>query len=203
MEPSAESLERFFPYYLSEERKKGLLRALKDVPSRRYYARTTDPEPLQGDGWGGIPVLRFEDGSRDRVQAIVLTNSCDIAGDNARLRPPQINFVPLIFLDRYLELLLKHGVAANRVDQHARDIRAQSITDIFYLPSDPEVGLERVALLHDIHTVPLPSFQSDQGKERLFSLSDVGFYLFIFKLSVHFCRLHENIDRSMVGLVRK
>jgi hypothetical protein len=202
MEPSAENLERFFPYYFTEERKKGLLRALKDVPSRRYYARIPDPEPLQGDGWRGVPVLRFEDGSRTRVQAVILTNSCDIAGDNARLQSQQINFVPLIILDRYLELLRTNGISAERVDQHARDIRAQLITDIFYLPSDSEAGPERIALLHDIHTVPLPSFQNDQGKERLFSLSDVGFYLFIFKLSVHFCRLHENIDRSMGGTVR-
>ena len=196
MELSAENIGRFFPYYLTEERKKGLLEALRDVPSRRYYATISDPEPLQGDGWRGLQVLRFNDGARDRIKGIVLTNSCDLAGDNTRLMPAQLNFAPLIVLDRYLDILRANGVAERRVDQHARDVRAQTVSDLFYLPADTNIGPEHIALLHDIHTIPMPVFDDDANRARVFSLSDVGFYLFVFKLSVHFCRLHENIDRS-------
>ena len=49
-----------------------------------------------------------------------------------------------------------------------------------------------VVLLDDLHSIPLASHPGDQ---KLFTLSMAGFYLFIFKLSVHFCRLHEHVDR--------
>ena len=93
-------------------------------------------------------------------------------------------------------MLRKNGIEDSRVVQHAKDIRDQIINDIFYLPADGMVGVERIALLSDTHTIPMSAFQAESGKVRMFSLSEVGFYLFIFKLSVHFCRLHENIDRS-------
>jgi len=32
-------------------------------------------------------------------------------------------------------------------------------------------------------------------QKRLFSLSNYGFYLLLFKMSIHFCRMGENIDR--------
>ena len=197
MELSAENLGKFFPYYLTEERKKGLLEALNNVPSRRYYANLADPEPLQGDGWRGLKVRRFEDGALDGIKGIVLTNSCDLAGENSRLMPVQVNFAPLISLDRYLNLLRTSGVSEQRTAQHATDVRAQLVSHLFYLPADGCIGPEHIAFLHDIHSIPMSAFSRDGEKARLFSLSDFGFYLFVFKLSVHFCRLHENIDRSV------
>lgn len=197
MELSAENLSKFLPYYLTEERKKGLLEALKNVPSRRYYAKIPDPEPLQGDGWRALQVRRFEDGTRDGIKGIVLTNSCDIAGGNQRLSPVHLNFSPIISLDRYLDLLRASGVSEQRTTQHASDVRAQLVTHLFYLPADACIGPDHIAFLHDIHSIPMSAFARDSEKSRLFSLSDIGFYLFAFKLSVHFCRLHENIDRSI------
>ena len=73
-------------------------------------------------------------------------------------------------------------------------IRAQGVTSIFYLPADDLLEEEHVALLDDLHSMPLEAH--GQAAEKLFTLSMAGFYLFVFKLSVHFCRLHENVDRS-------
>lgn len=195
MELSTENLSKFLPYYLTEERKKGLLEALRNVPNRRYYGKIPDPEPLQGDGWSGLRIRRFEDGAADNIKGVVLTNSCDLAAGNERLMPVRLNFAPLVSLDRYLGLLRANGIAAARVEQHAQDVRAQLISDLFYLPADVAIGGEHIALLHDIHTIPISKFSPDGSTKRIFSLSYVGFYLFIFKLSVHFCRMHEAIDR--------
>ena len=91
---SADSLSKFFPYYLTEERKQGLLAALRQLPYQKpYYVRLDDPDPLQGDGWAGLQILRFEDGIRDRVKGIVLTNSCDLAADNSRLLPSRLSSI--------------------------------------------------------------------------------------------------------------
>jgi hypothetical protein len=34
---------------------------------------------------------------------------------------------------------------------------------------------------------------------RLFSLSDYGFYLFVFKLSIHLSRIREGVDRGAIA----
>lgn len=49
--------------------------------------------------------------------------------------------------------------------------------------------------LDDLHTVPLHAFERVAEKKKLFTLTLVGFYLFLFKLSVHFCRFHEEVAR--------
>ena len=201
MEPSVENLSKFFPYYLTEERKKGLLTALRDLPTQKsYYARLADPEPLQGDGWAGLQIFRFEDGIRDRVKGMVITNSCDLAADNSRIAPSHLTFAPLMPLAAYLSMLERNGISQARIAQHADDIRAQAINSLFYLPAAQDVAEEYIALLFDLHSIPLPAFVKDANKCRVFSLGDIGFYLFVFKLSVHFCRLHEKIDRSTVSV---
>lgn len=198
MYPAPAQLDKYFPYYLSAERKRGLVQALKDVPTRNYYATLTDPEPLQGDGWRKLQLFQFETGARDKVSGLLLTNSCDLAKDNSRLTFPNINFVPLVNFSGYLQLLLKCGKTEERVNQHAKDIREQKVSDLFYLPALAIDAPEFIAPLNNIHTMPITAFNESEDKARLFSLSDVGFYFFVFKLSVHFCRLHENIDRSTV-----
>lgn len=199
MDLTADSLSTFFPSYLTEERKKGLLSALKQLPLQKpYYATLSDPEPLQGDGWSGLQILRFEDASRTRIMGIVITNSCDLAADNFRLVPSKLIFAPLISLSGYLSVLERGGVAKNRIVQHADDIRAQAVNSLFFLPAKNDLAEDHVALLFDLYTIPTAAFIQDEAKRRVFRLSDIGFYLFVFKLSIHFCRLHENIDRSLM-----
>lgn len=197
MELSVDNLSKFVPYYYTRERTEGILAALRGVPEpRKYFAKLDDPEPLQGDGWSGLQVLNFFDGTRDRIKGVVLSNSCDLAVDNSRLIPSQLNFMPLIPFADYLSILARNGINAARIEQHAKDVRAQLINSLFFLPAGMGLQAEHIALMSDVHTIPLSAFNSDSNKARIFSLSDVGFYLFVFKLSVHFCRMHENIDRA-------
>lgn len=57
-----------------------------------------------------------------------------------------------------------------------------------------KAGAIHVALLDDLHSMPMEVYK--EAAEKLFTCSMEGLYLFVFKLSVHFCRLHENVDRS-------
>ncbi len=191
----AENLSRYFPYYLTAERKDGLLAALNDLPNARYYTNIDDPEPLQGDGWSGFQVINFDNGSRDSIRGVVLTNSCDMASDNIRLTPPLVSFVPLISVANYERALLKSGIDKKRVESRLNEARKQKVTDLFYLPTGTNMEHEHFAYLSDVHTMTLRSFNAAK-RERIFCLSDAGFYIFLFKLAVHFCRMHENIDRS-------
>ncbi|MGZ5601252.1 MAG: hypothetical protein ACXWFX_11735, partial [Methylobacter sp.] len=59
-----------------------------------------------------------------------------------------------------------------------------------YLESD------HIVLLDDLHTLPVKLFCEKNDREKQFTLSQAGFYLFLFKLSIHFCRFHENVLRD-------
>jgi hypothetical protein len=63
-----------------------------------------------------------------------------------------------------------------------------------YLPANPEVMPESVALFSDARSHPLDDFLARE-RSLLFRLSDFGFYLFLFKLSIHFNRMLEGVER--------
>lgn len=197
MQISTESIREQIPYYLSQEAKDGLAKALERFPRRiEYYLNRYPDEMLQGDGWTSVDVIRFEDGQRKLVKAVLLSNSCDIDPENKRDFPAKLTFAPIIKLAKYQELLITAGLDKQQVGDKITAIKEQKITSLFYLPKDAGIDEDYVALLDDVHTVPYQAFTAHTDKTKLFTLSQVGFYLFILKLSVHFCRFHEEVDRN-------
>ncbi len=191
-----DSISTQIPYYLTQEAKQGLIKALKDFPEKTNYFTNLYPnELLQGDGIKSLEVLRFEDGSRKSIKGILLTNSCDMDLKNKREFPIKLTFAPLIKLDNYINLLKQHNLDSEKIDNKICSIKEQKITYIFYLPKDSYLEDDHIALLNDLHTIPLSALEKVDKNSKLFTLSQVGFYLFIFKLSVHFCRFHENVER--------
>ena len=83
----------------------------------------------------------------------------------------------------------------NKIENKITAIKEQKVTALFYLPKGSVLDDDYVAVLDDIHTIPLNRYTAQNGKQKLFTLSQVGFYLFLLKLSVHFCRFQENIQR--------
>lgn len=189
------------PHYLTADpAKKELLSNLKALiggATSGYFltnsASSSATEILQGDGWRGFEIISFQSGERKSSRGIVLSNSCDIATDNERSWPPNVAFAPITRLSNIRERFEKHGLKEQQIDSKIQAIRAQTITSIFYLPAESPLEEEHVALLDDLHSMPVQNFKKNANK--LFTLSNSGFYLFIFKLSIHFCRFHEGIDR--------
>jgi hypothetical protein len=191
-----DSLQAQIPYYLTQEAKNGLLKALGDFPKKtQYYTQRYPNEVLQGDGWAKLELIRFENGQREQIKGVVLSNSCDIDPTNKREAPPKITFAPVIKLSSYENLLLSKGMTQKQIDDRFEAIREQRVSTMFYLPKGGELGEEHVALLDDLHTLPFQIFEANTERKKLFTLSMVGFYVFVFKLSFHFCRFHENIER--------
>jgi hypothetical protein len=196
MSINAETIQAYIPYYLTQEKKDGLIKALAEFPRPiQYYIDNYPNELLQGDGWEKLEVIRFEDGVRDQIKGIVLSNTCDISPENKRDTPSKITFAPIITLDSYARLLLKKGITQQQIDDRFQSIREQRITTMFYLPRGGALDEEHVALLDDLHTIPAHAFERVPERKKLFTLSLVGFYLFLLKLSVHFCRFHEEVAR--------
>ncbi|MFM0660106.1 hypothetical protein [Paraburkholderia sediminicola] len=196
MQIGLDALQDQIPAYLTKEQKEGLVRALEEFPRKiDYYIDRYQTELLQGDGWNNFDVIRFETGDRKVVHGIVLSNSCDVDQGNDRAVPPRLVFAPLIPLEGYVALLKASAISAESIEGKLLAIREQRVTSIFYLPQGGGLDAEHIVLLDNVHTVPLDHFLGKDGRTKLFTLGMTGFYLFLFKLSVHFCRFHENVLR--------
>ncbi len=163
---------------------------------RSFYANQTssDDRLLQGDGWRGFVAIDFHSAERKPLSGIVLSNSCDVDTQNRRALVPSILFAPLIRLDRYCESLAEAGDTEIQIESIRHAIRAQEATSIFHLPAPDQEAPERMALLYDVHQHPLDDFLSGE-RSCIFTLSQVAFYLFLVKLSIHFLRMQEGVER--------
>jgi hypothetical protein len=194
---SLEAIERNIPYYLTEDAKQGLVKALNAFPKDiTYYTLHRSDDLLQGDCWTKFHLFNFATGERATVRGIVLSNSCDVSPDNPRDFPPKIVFAPLMRLKDFTNLLKCTSVKQSKIDSIVASIRNQHITNIFYLPSGAVLDDEYIARLDDLHSMPVKYFIDQIDKRKLCTLSTVGFYLFLFKLSVHFCRFKDEVDRA-------
>lgn len=196
MNLSSDELNAHIPYYLTQEQRKGLALAFDDFNNEKnvnFYIDKYPDDKLQGDGWSKLQILRFNDGQKLNIKGIILSNTCDIAPENQRNLPTNITFAPLIKLSKYIDLLSSSGdLTEQQIANKIEIIKKQKVTSIFFLPSSPDIGEDHIAVLDDVHTIP---FSSVANSEKLFTLSMFGFYLFIFKLSIHFCRFHEEVSR--------
>jgi hypothetical protein len=198
----ADALRQQIPFYLTAApAQKALLDELRKLVAgaeRGYFIPSGYDgyagEMLQGDGWSGFQIFSFKTDKTNAARGIVLSNSCDVSQENVRLLPPKVTFAPIVKLSKIVERFKARRLDDEKVASRIIDIKAQRVTSMFYLPADGLLDEDHVVLLDDLHSMPLEVHR--QASEKLFTLSMAGFYLFVFKLSVHFCRLHENVDRS-------
>lgn len=193
-----EHLREQIPYYLAADPKqKVLIENLKQILSgahKGYYLDAYENEHLQGDGWHGLPLFSFVTGKRREVRGIILSNTCDVAPENIRALPPKISFSPIIKLESLERRFLEYGLSREQVSDKVDAIKKQLTSSLFFLPSCEALGGDYVALLDDVHSVPVEAHDPVDTK-KIFTLSMAAFYLFVFKLSIHYCRLHENLER--------
>jgi hypothetical protein len=193
-----EQIKLFLPKYLSAEQQRELFSELAKFPDNfDFYLVRSDLRDilLQGDGWRGFVVLDFFTGTRKTVSGIVLSNSCDIAIENQREFPVNILFAPLIALAKYKSSLRAAGKTDGQIDGIIGNIRRQYVTSIFYIPHYSGIIEESIIVLDDIHAHPLQDFLQSDERQSIFTLNQYAFYLFLIKLSIHFSRFREGIQR--------
>jgi hypothetical protein len=184
------------PTYLPQAEQAKLLEQLRDFENQNYYTTKYETDLLQGDGWSAVDVFNFVDGRRDSIKGIALSNSCDIDPVNKRDVPARIVFAPLVPISSYVRLLQAAAISAEQISNKLQAIRRQLITSLFYLPKGGKLDEDHIALLDDLHNVPLGAFGARQEKTKLFTLSQMGAYLFLLKISIHFCRFSEHLVRD-------
>lgn len=191
MDLSVESLSQYIPYYLTQPQKEGLVKALQEFPSCNYYSSLQHEGILQGDVWTGLQLFNFDTGERQGKRGIVISNSCDIDSKNIRVAPVSLVFAPMLKISAYQSFLQRNSVSKEKIENQLREIRRQALTSVFYLPPGRGMDEEHLVFLDSLHSIPVKYFEKNEEPKKVFSLSQVGFYIFVMKLSMHFCRMHE------------
>ena len=199
-----EEFKLYLPKYLSPTSSKELFDNLKDFPAnidKRFYADSSllDEGILyQGDEIIDLPYADFSIPKIDNLKAVILTNTCDNDISNERYNPSYICYSPLIQLTKYEQALLKRLPQKKQsITSHIDDIRKQKITQIFYLPKGDFLENESMIIFNMTSSCLSESISRDNITERrIFTLSNYGFYLFLFKLSLSFTRFLEGVDRQ-------
>ena len=203
-------IEHLFPTYLTTTEKGRLLHALeqfKEVNEKskwnsklytHFYASSQYNYFLQGDLLREIryPDFNKTDRSFERTytDALILSNTCDLDVSNLRKIAKQVVFAPLLEMEQYLEAATNQ----KHLDETIQGIKTQAISNILYLPPNPYNGKEYICHLDKAFWFPtdeLNSYLSDMEQTRIASLDYFGYYLFLVKLSYHFCRLPEEKQR--------
>lgn len=192
-----QDLAQYFPPYLRENRQAafGLKEELEKFPDNMsYYSSHHRGEWLQGDGYQRFEIYSFERNETKETKGIILSNSCDILTENKRAFPVNVIFAPIIPLLGIQNILQQ---AQKNSESTINAIKSQQMTSMFFLPAQAESALQEdyVVMFDKTSHIPRNYFKEHAG-QQLFTLSQAGFYLFTMKLSIHFCRLHENILRG-------
>lgn len=199
-----DEFKSYLPKYLSTAAKESLFAELSQFPdnidSRVYTFRLRDePTLFQGDGLASLWVADLPSPTIGKVRVMVLSNSCDIAQGNKRLFGPRLLYCPIISFAKYESLLRAQERLQSGFDRagHLDAIRKQRNSSMFYLPKNDKLGEEGIALLDRINNCDAQAINLEELlKNRLFTLSDYGFYLFLFKLSLHLTRIREGVGRN-------
>lgn len=186
------------PYYLTQPQKEGLVKALEDFPENTNYYLSDYPTDLktaalQGDVFQSLTIYGPK-GSR-QIKGIILSNSCDIDTQNKRDFPMRAVFAPLVSLSAMVDRLRGAKIPEETIEAKLDAIKKQLVTNIVYLPECEHIP-ESIIFLDDVHQIPTEALREAlEEQNKILTLSQVGFYILLFKLSIHFCRFHENVAR--------
>ncbi len=195
-----DDIKIYLPKYLSSEQQEKLFEQLSSFPENidsRFYTSFLKDELVlfQGDGFKEVPYPDFENKRFPMVKGFLISNTCDSHSGNPRMFAPFLSFAPIFSLQKWQEKLLAK-FPAESVQSHLDSIRRQRVSQFFYLPSGN--GADEMFVRFDCAF----SIQASEGlekkllSERVFTLSNYGFYLLLLKIGIHLTRVQERVDRD-------
>ncbi|UCZ56738.1 hypothetical protein LGV61_00225 [Desulfurispirillum indicum] len=188
----------YLPKYLSPTTGEKLFKDISMFPDNidnRLYTNIHEDNCFQGDGIKQLPVIFLPENEIKHAPVLILSNTCDISALNRRYLPPFVLYTPLIPLENYIAMLRDAKICSEKISTHTTEIKRQAVSQIFYLPPHGKL-IESIVFFDRIVSNHAASLPSPIHQSRLFSLSQYGHYLLLFKLSMHFTRLAESFDRE-------
>lgn len=190
----------YLPKYFSTSDQNRLLSELSSFPNnldKRFYTNALKDQHIlfQGDGFCDVVMPDINRKEFRTVKGLLISNTCDSSTGNARLYKPFLTFAPIMDLKKYEAGLLER-YENERVISHINSVRQQGVSAYFYLPPDG-VREEYFVRLDCSFSMPLTKdLEVELIRNKFFTLSDYGFYMLLFKLSVHFARVQEAVTRN-------
>jgi hypothetical protein len=193
-----ENIKDYLPKFLSSSSNEELFSCLKGFPnnidSRFYsdYVFNIKDTGIQGDGMEDFLFFNWQNNQMIKSNAMILSNSCDISFENKRTDTPFISYCPMISLAKSIEILKTKGKDISAIEL---SIKKQEVTSMFYLPKGQGLSEDKIAMFDRIQSCP----NNDETRlkaKKIFTLSNYGFYLFLLKLSIHFTRIRDGINRK-------
>ena len=198
----SEKIHQHLPVYLSPQDKRKLFAEISSFPdnidSRIYSSnpKISDDVIYQGDIVANHPLVFLPDTSVQEKQVFIISNTCDIDLNNRRIKSPYIVYCPIIKFEAYEKLVSSYYESKEAINGHLTSVRKQRITSMFYLPRHGQVE-ESIVLFDSSNSHRLDSCHLDNMLDnRVISLGNYGFMLFLVKLSIHFTRVEEGVNRG-------
>ncbi len=186
--------QSLIPPYLSIPDKQRLTEALKQFKSgdkakgwhpkfyTGFYLSKQHPYFLQGDLVREIRYAYWNAESRTYekkyVDAIIITNTCDMDSSNIRTVQKQVLFAPIVPFSNYLEELAK-TVGQDELQGVEQRVKDQLYSNVFYLPPVGPEQTDYIVPLDEIFWLPGQEFQTytaDIEQNRIASLDWFGFF---------------------------
>ena len=202
-----EEIKKYLPQHLSSSAQNELFKDLNGFPhniDQRIYSSELAKQKniFQGDGITELLYINFPDTNIGEVPGIILSNTCDIDPANKRFMALRMVYTPIFNLAKYEQSLITIHVESGQksiqaIKSHISDIKKQYISHIFYLPKGGKLKNDSILFFDRINNCPSDLIDSKSiPDKRIFTLSNYGFYLFLFKLSVHFTRIRDGVSRN-------
>lgn len=198
-----EQIKIYLPKYLSPQTHRNLFEGLQQFPDSllngdNFYSNRENIDSCvlyQGDGIVSLKFANLKDFKFKEANGVVISNTCDVSLENERLSPSYVLYAPMMELRLYQKILLTK-FPEKRVMDHISDVEHQRVTQLFFLPARAKFP-ENILFLDKITSCPNEFIERATLREkRLFTLSQYGHYLFMIKLSIHFTRLMDGVDRG-------
>jgi len=195
-----DQIKLFLPKYLNSNDQEDLFEALKQFPNNLDLIYTSanlnNSIIYQGDGLESLPFIFLPDEKVQKENGMILSNTCDIDPSNYRPMKSRVIYCPIIQFQKYEKLVKNYFKNDDNLVIHLNGIKNQRITSFFYLPSYGDFP-ESIALLDRINNCDNGRFNPKVINNcRIFTLSNYGFYLFLIKISIHFTRIREGVNRN-------
>ena len=202
-----EDIKIYLPKFLSAESEKELFEGLKKFPDNidtRLYTNYLDDSKIiyQGDGIKDMLIFNISDKEIKPTPSVIFSNTCDIDLNNKRNFPSQIVYAPIFNLKKYEDALYKNSKKSKeQIYSHIESIKKQEVTQIFYLPQIEDKIDDSIVFLDRVFNCPNNYVERENISDRkIFTLSDYGAYLFLIKLSIHFTRIQDKVERKSVRI---
>ena len=203
--------ERLLPDYLSKAEKGRLLNALAQFTEKdgwenqshtHFYLSNKPNYFLQGDLVRGVrqaiwnPIT--DEFQKIYANALILSNTCDLDATNDRVITKDVVLAPLTPFNDFVEELSLIVTNKTKLATIIQGVKSQTYSNVFYLPTHTRSNQDFVCFFDNAFWFPteeLTDYLPHIEQIRFQSLDYFGYYLFMVKLSYHFCRLPEEKQR--------